>query len=237
VSHDLRTPLAAIMGSSSTIVEHGESLSAETRAELAEGIYEEAERLNRLIANLLDATRLEAGVIAVRREWHSLEELLGVVFNRLAKPLQGRPCTTSIPANLPLVPVDAALVEQLLVNLIENAVRHTPPGTPIEISAAAREGSVLVSVEDRGPGIPPGEEERIFERFQHASSATASRGIGLGLTVCRGIATAHGGRIWAENRPGGGAAFRFTLPLVGSPPALPVEAPLAPAEPPAAGAS
>jgi two-component system sensor histidine kinase KdpD len=126
------------------------------------------------------------------------------------------------------VPVDAVLIEQVFINLLENAVKYTPPGTPIEISATAVDGAVRVDVADRGPGLPPGEELRVFEKFYRVPAATATSGVGLGLTICRGIITAHGGRIWAENRPGGGAVFRFTLPLSGPPQAsVPAEAEVA----------
>jgi two-component system sensor histidine kinase KdpD len=227
VSHDLRTPLASIMGSSSTLLEGGHKLTPETRRELTEAIYDEAERLNRLVANLLDVTRLEAGAVVVRREWQPLEEIVGVVLNRMGRSLDGHPLTTRIPADLPLVPVDAALIEQVLFNLVDNAARHTPTGTPIEVAAEAGGGEVVVSVADTGPGVPAGEEERIFERFQRGPRGKAGGGIGLGLTVSRGVVVAHGGRIRVERRPGGGAVFRFTLPVVGEPPSIPPERPLA----------
>jgi len=119
---------------------------------------------------------------------------------------------------LPLVPIDGVLIEQVFINLLENAVKYTPAGTAIEISATAMDGMVRVEVADRGPGLPAGEETKVFEKFYRVPGATATSGIGLGLTISRGIITAHGGRIWAENRAGGGAAFHFTLPLTGPPP-------------------
>ena len=126
--------------------------------------------------------------------------------------------TTRLPADLPLVSVDDILLEQVFINLLENAAKYTPPGSPIEISATARDGEVTVSVADRGPGIPSGDEQRIFEKFYRASQGDAVGGVGLGLTICRGIIQAHGGRIWAEHRAGGGAVLRFTLPQDGAPP-------------------
>jgi two-component system sensor histidine kinase KdpD len=146
-----------------------------------------------------------------------LEEIVGVALLRVEDRLEGRSVTTKVPASLPLVPVDDLLIEQVLINLLENAMRHTPPGTPIEVTAEARLGEVLVTVADRGPGVPEAEQERIFEKFHRATGGAG--GIGLGLAICRGIVTAHGGRIWVEPRTGGGAAFRFTLPVVGAPPA------------------
>jgi two-component system sensor histidine kinase KdpD len=132
--------------------------------------------------------------------------------------LRDHPVTTSFPRDLPLVAVDEILLEQVFVNLLENAAKHTPPGTPIEVGAEAGAGEVIAYVADRGPGIPPGEEETIFRKFYRGGGGGG--GIGLGLTICRGIVTAHGGKIWAENRPGGGAIFRLSLPVIGTPPEL-----------------
>ena len=126
-----------------------------------------------------------------------------------------------MPAELPLVPMDDVLIEQVLINLLDNALKYTPPGSPIEVTRGRTTGgAVLIEVADRGPGLPPGEERRIFEKFHRADAAPSVRGAGLGLAICRGIVQAHGGRIWAENRPGGGVAFRFTLPLTEAPPIL-----------------
>lgn len=174
--------------------------------------------MTRLIANLLDMIRVESGALEVQKEWQPLEEVVGVALIRLDVRLRDHPVQVHLPRDLPLVPLDAVLIEQVFVNLLENAVKYTPPGTPIEISAVAEGSVVRVEVVDRGPGLPLGEEARVFDKFYRAAGTVAQGGIGLGLTICRGIITAHGGRIWAENRPGGGAAFRFTLPLSGIPP-------------------
>jgi two-component system sensor histidine kinase KdpD len=136
--------------------------------------------------------------------------------------LAGRRVTTDFPPSLPLVPVDEVLLEQVFVNLLENAAKHTPPGTPIDIGAELGDGEVIVRVADRGAGVPAGEAERVFDKFQRVGS-TAGTGVGLGLTICRGIVTAHGGRIWVERRPGGGALFRFTIPIIGTPPTVEAE--------------
>jgi two-component system sensor histidine kinase KdpD len=215
VSHDLKTPLAAITGAASSLIE---DTAGECR-DLAQTIAEEADRLNRLIRNLLDMTRLEAGAVQVRKEWHALEEIVGAALTRLDDRLQGHPVTTDIPADLPLVPLDSVLIEQVLVNLLENALKYTPAGSPFDISASITDHYVTVRVADRGPGIPPGDEERIFDKFYRARP-NGGGGVGLGLTVCRGIVEAHGGKIWAQNRDGGGAAFQFTLPLEGKPPEI-----------------
>ena len=218
VSHDLRTPLATITGAASTLLQPG-SLDESAERELKEAIYEEAERLNRLVTNLLDMTRLESGSLSLTRDWHSLEELAGTALARLERGAQARPIQVSIPAHLPLVPVDGVLIEQVLVNLLDNALKYTPAGSPILVTAAANDGAVTVAVADEGPGLPIGAEERVFEKFYRGGSG--QRGFGLGLPICHAIVTAHGGRIWAENKPPHGAAFRFTLPLgEGAPPAL-----------------
>lgn len=214
VSHDLRTPLAAITGASSSLLEGADSIDADSRRDLVQTIYDEAERLNRLIRNLLDMTRIESGAIQVKKEWNSLEEVIGATLARLDQRLKGREVTTHLPADL-LVPHDSILLEQVFVNLLENAIKYTPADSPIEIAATLENDRVLVKVLDRGPGILPGTEEHIFDKFYRARSSGDSGGVGLGLTVCRGIIEAHGGRIWAQNRPDGGAEFCFTLPLAG----------------------
>jgi two-component system, OmpR family, sensor histidine kinase KdpD len=217
VSHDLRTPLASITGAASSLLEDDAPLDAFTRRELLETIREESDRLGRLVHNLLQMTRLEAGGLTVVKDWHPLEEVVGAALGRLAKQLQGREVTTRIPKDLPLVPIDDVLIEQVLINLLDNAVKHTPDGTQIEVAAWVDGGAVTVEVTDRGPGLATGEEQRVFEKFYRGHPATA-RGAGLGLAICQGFVKAHEGRIWAENRPGGGATFRFTIPLTGSPP-------------------
>jgi two-component system sensor histidine kinase KdpD len=221
LSHDMRTPLGAIQGAASALLSADAAPPGPARRELARTILDESRRMDRLVANLLDMVRLEGGVVEVEREWHVLQDIVGVALLRLAERLGDHPVTVNLPPDLPLLPVDEVLMEQVFVNLLENAAKHTPPGTPIEVGARAAPNAVEIWVADRGPGLPPGQEERIFEKFQRAG-ATAS-GVGLGLTIARGILTAHGGTIRAEQRPGGGAILRFTLPIVGSPPALPAE--------------
>jgi two-component system sensor histidine kinase KdpD len=218
VSHDLRTPLAAITGSADTLLHRGENLDAETRTGLVRSIHEEAERLNRIVRNVLSMTRLESGAIQIRKEWQSLEEVVGVVIDRLAGRLNGHSLDVTLSEDLPLIPFDPLLMEQVLTNLLENALRYTPPGTPIELTARMQGAGVLVELTDRGPGISEGQQERIFDKF--ARGKAPGGGVGLGLSICRVIVEAHGGRIWAENRPGGGAVFRFTLPVEGEPPRL-----------------
>jgi two-component system sensor histidine kinase KdpD len=220
VSHDLRTPLASITGAASTLLESEGRLDAGTRRDLLEALHEEADRLNRLVQNLLEMTRLASGALQLRTEWHSIEEVVGAALGRFGKALAHRTVTVRVPADLPLVPMDDVLIEQVLINLVDNALKYTPPESPIEVSAEDTGAAVLIELADRGPGLPPGEERRIFEKFHRAEVTPPVRGAGLGLAICRGIVQAHGGRIWAENRPGGGVAVRFTLPLKEAPPIL-----------------
>ncbi|MDB5329196.1 MAG: kdpD [Phycisphaerales bacterium] len=225
VSHDLRTPLAAIEGAASSLVETGTALSEDLRRQLAETIYDESERMDRLINNLLDMTRLESGGLRVRKEWQPLQEVIGSALHHLEKRLRGREVKVTIAPDLPLVPIDAISMEQVLANLLDNAVEYTPPGSPIEVRGTRAEGTVTVEISDRGPGLPTGTEQRVFQKFFRAvpdGVDGARRGIGLGLAICRGIVEAHGGVISAENREGGGAKFRFTIPVEGTPP--PVDA-------------
>jgi two-component system sensor histidine kinase KdpD len=217
VSHDLRTPLAAIAGASSTLLDGGQGLDQGSQHELLQSISDEAQSLNQLVGNLLDMTRLEAGALTVRREWHSLEEIVGVVLNRMGQRLDGRPIMTRLPPDLPLVFVDATLLQQVLINLLDNAHRYSPAGTPIEVTASVTGKTLTVEVADHGPGLAPGDEARVFEKFYRSPHQGARSGVGLGLSICKGIVELHGGRMWAENG-NGGAVFSFSLPLEGQPP-------------------
>jgi two-component system sensor histidine kinase KdpD len=228
VSHDLRTPLAIITGALSSLAQGGNILDAAARDDLAQTACDEALRLNRLLGNLLEMTRLEAGAVHLRTEWQPLEEVVGVAVARVAGDESqpgmlpgGRPLSITLPADLPLVPLDSILIEQVLVNLLENAMQHTPPGTPIVLRARPVGAAVEVAVADRGPGLPPGAERHIFEKFYRGGADSGRGNVGLGLAICKGMVEAHGGQIWAENGPQGGAVFRFTLPIVGTLPALP----------------
>jgi two-component system sensor histidine kinase KdpD len=217
VSHDLRTPLGAIEGAASTLLAVGSSLDEATRRELVETVHEESQSLARRVSNLLDMTRLEAGAVRLRQEWQPFDEVLGTALQQLERTLDGREVVTHLPPGLPPLRIDTVLVGQVLVNLLENAVKYSPAGSPLEVAARAEGAEVLISVLDQGPGIAHGEERRIFEKFHRATLDRGAPGVGLGLAICRAIVRAHGGRIWAENRGEGGAAFRLTLPAGDAP--------------------
>jgi K+-sensing histidine kinase KdpD len=220
VSHDLRTPLAAITGAATTL--RDQAVDETTRRELVEAICEEAERMERLVGNLLDMTRLASGAVVARREWIPVDELVGAALSRTEGKLSRHQVRTEIPEAPVLVSVDPILVEQLLVNLLENAARHTPPGTEVLIRAEGGPDGLALEVADRGPGVTPGEEETVFERFHRGGRATG-QGAGLGLAIARAIAEVHGGTLRVSARSGGGASFQLVLPGAGASPAVPAE--------------
>lgn len=220
ISHDLRTPLAAIVGASSSLLEEGDKLSSVAKRELSRDILDSARRTSELLNKVLDMARLQAGAVELDRQWYPLEEIVGGVLTRLREELKQHPVSVRLSPELPWLSLDAVLIEQVLVNLLENAVKYTSAGTPIEIGAMVSDDAVVVEVADSGPGLPTGAEERVFEKFYRARAEDAQNGVGLGLTICRAIVEIHGGRIWAENRAGGGASFKFSLPVIGAPPEI-----------------
>jgi two-component system sensor histidine kinase KdpD len=218
LSHELRTPLATITGVLSSLQQPAQDsaqlpYAQETQRQLVDTALEEAQRLNHLVGNLLDMTRLQAGALRLHREPCDLQDLVGTVLTQLGDRLSQHPVSVSVAPDLPLVPLDFVLVAQVLTNLLDNAAKYTPPGTPVEIGAEGLPEAVTVSVRDRGPGIPEADLERVFDKFQRLAGATGVTGTGLGLPISRGIIEAHGGRISAHPRPGGGLEVRFTLPL------------------------
>lgn len=222
VSHDLKTPLAAIAGASSSLLET-EGLDEPTRRQLLETVAQEAARLNRLLENILQMSRLEAGAAIPNRQWHVLEDIVGSALHRTQQALSGHEIRIALPPDLPLILVDGLLLEQVFVNLLENAARHTPAGTVITFRAAVDGPRLRICLADNGPGFPAGSEERIFEKFYRAASPDAGPGSGLGLAICRAILLAHGGSIAATNQPGGGAEFVVTLPISDNPPQVRVD--------------
>jgi len=212
ISHDLRTPLAVIAGASSALNDPALKLDADARTHLAESIEAKAQEMSELISNVLDLMRFEAGEVRLRRDWQTVDDLVGTALARLDGRFGDRPVAVVVPSELPPVHVDAPLVTQVLVNLLENAIKHTRSGTRISISAGLEGEAVRVVVDDTGPGLPPGDQERLFAKFQRGREESNTGGAGLGLAICRAIVNAHGGHIVAMQRPGGGARFLFTLP-------------------------
>lgn len=219
ISHDLRTPLAAIVGASSSLAED-HALGPDTRRALARDILDSSRRMSELTDKVLDMARLQSGAIVLKREWYPLEEIVGAALAQLKQRLRGHKVGVELPADLPWVSADARMLEQVLLNLIENAVKYSPAGTLILISAVRDGDAISVEVADQGPGLPPGTEERVFEKFYQVQPEHAAAGAGLGLAICRIIVEAHGGTIRAASRPDGGASFVFDLPLAGEPPAI-----------------
>jgi two-component system sensor histidine kinase KdpD len=224
VSHDLRTPLASIIASATSLLQQDVQWTEEERRDFARAIEEEGERLNRLVGNLLDLSRIQAGSLAPQRGWYDLSALVDDVLGRLRAVTSRHRVTTSFGQELPPVFLDYTEIDEVLTNLIENAAKHTPPGSEITIQATRENDSVRVEVADTGPGIPPDALPQLFEPFYRVQrEGQGAKGAGLGLAVAKGLVEAHGGHIWAENREGGGASFMFTLPL-GKPGQAPDEA-------------
>ncbi|MFP5240252.1 MAG: sensor histidine kinase, partial [Acidobacteriota bacterium] len=190
----------------------GETAGPEVRRALEENIAGEASRLERLVENLLRMAALESGAMVPDVRAVPLEEVLGSALARLEPLLAGRRVELNIPRDLPPVPMDAVLMEQVFLNLLENAAKHTPPGTRIDIMAQVRRHEVVIDVRDHGPGLPPGDHERLFERFQRGDRG-GPEGYGLGLAICRAVARAHGGSVTARDNFPSGARFTITLPL------------------------
>lgn len=223
VSHDLKTPLAAIAGASSSLLE-SDTMDEKTKRQLLETVASEADRLNRLLENILQMSKLDAGAATPQKQWHVLEEIVGSALHRTRLELAAHRVRVDIPDQLPLLLLDGLLIEQVFVNLLENAAHYTPSGTEISIKATAERENVRIVVFDNGPGIPTGSQDLIFDKFFRAHpSADGGRGSGLGLAICRAIIKAHGGQISASNRPSGGAEFVFALPIMKNTPQVAIE--------------
>ena len=213
ISHDLRTPLATIMAASHALNDPKMQPDAETRARLARTVESTAQEISELVSNVLDLMSFQFGEVHLNRAAHSVDVLVESALARLEGRLAQHPVEIALPADLPLVDVDAALVTRALVNILENAAKHTPPGTRITISAGLETDAVRLVVDDNGPGLPPGPPEQLFAKFERGRSEADVGGAGLGLAICKAIIEAHGGRVTAAQRPGGGARFTLTLPV------------------------
>ena len=216
ISHDLRTPLAALVGLTDTLALTEPPPTAQ-QLEIVQSVRQSALRMNALVNNLLDMARLEAGSVHLNRQWQPMEEAVGSALAVCAPVLQGRPVRIDLANDLPLLHLDAVLIERVLCNLLENAAKYTAAGTAIDVTARATSDAVVLTVDDHGPGLPRGKEEAIFQKFERGTKESATPGVGLGLAICRAIVAAHGGTITAQTRPGGGARFTVRLPR-GEPP-------------------
>ncbi len=217
ISHELRTPLATILGSASTLLDKEITLPEAAQSELLENIRHGAGRMERVVSNLLDTARLESGAMKIKQDWCDIEDVIGAALKRLEEAVRQRTIDISIAQGMPLANGDCVLLEQVLINLIDNALKYSPADTPIEINATQEDKKIIVSVADYGRGILPAELEHVFEKFYRAADAIKISGTGLGLSICKGIIEAHGGTIWAANRPDGGARISFALPVVKQP--------------------
>lgn len=214
ISHDLRTPLSTVLGASSTLLSYGKAMDSDTRDDLLVSIGEEAERLNRYVGNLLDMTRLEGGALRLRTDWIDVRDVLAAAAERVSRRLGGRALTRDFPTDLTLVQADASLLEQVVVNILENAIAYSPPGAAIEMAAYEDRGNVVISIEDEGRGIPPAELERVFDKFQRLEEPTdRTQGVGLGLSIAKGFIDAMGGRIAAASPIHDGKGTRMLISL------------------------
>lgn len=213
ISHDLRTPLAVMAGASSSLAEADDGLGPDDRKALAQSVFEQSRAISDQVAKVLQMTRLETSSITPDLDWNSLPEIAGAVLARLRERLAAHRVVSDFDGDLPLLRVDATLIDQVFSNLLENAARYTPDGTLVRLRARRNGSEAVVSVEDFGAGLAPEDFERVFAKFHRGSAEGRIAGAGLGLSICRAIVGLHGGRIWAEQLPGGGTAFRFTLRL------------------------
>ncbi len=216
ISHDVRTPLTALYGLADSLAGAVPALP-EAERETVTAIRDQAMHLHGMVTKLLDMARLQAGKVPLRLEWQPIEEVIGASIQVLGEALRANPVSVELAPDLPLVAIDAVLMERVLCNLLENAAKYSPPGAGITISASVADDRLVLSVEDRGSGFPPGSLPRVFDKFERGVPEPQVAGVGLGLAICKAIIAAHGGRIDASNRDGGGASVRVWLPIGGAP--------------------
>jgi two-component system sensor histidine kinase KdpD len=233
ISHDLRTPLTSLVGMTDTLLRDPARLEPAQR-DIARAMREQAQRMHAMVVNLLDMARLQNRDVTLRKEWQSVEELVGAAIAEMRDPLRDHDVSVAALSDLPLVECDGVLIQRVLCNLLENAGKYTPPGSHIHIDAVARDNEILIRVADDGPGIPDGQDKVIFDKFVRGERESATPGAGLGLAVCHAIMQAHQGRIWVErgDPPYAGARFSIALPL-GQAPTIAPEGPQEAAEEPA----
>jgi two-component system sensor histidine kinase KdpD len=213
VSHDLRTPLASIIASTGSLRQRDVRWTQDERDEFIEAIEQQAQRLSRIVGNLLDLSRIEAGALRPEKQLHDVATLIDDVVDRVQEMTRQHQIVVAVDQDLPPVPLDEVQIDQVLSNLLENAAKYAPPGTAIVVSARPEGDELQIEVADRGPGLPPNELDSIFAPFHRVDEGRGAFGLGLGLAVAKGLVEAHGGHIYAANRPDGGARFVFTLPL------------------------
>jgi two-component system sensor histidine kinase KdpD len=213
ISHDLRTPLSSIIGVISSLQDETMEFDQTARKNLLEIGREEADRLHHLIANLLDISRIESGAVKISRQPVDVEDLIGVALEQLGRRTIDRQIKTRLDCEMPLVFVDFGLIVQALVNVLDNAIKYSAIGLPIEVTAYKLEHEVALEVADRGLGIQSSDLPHIFDKFYRVRHTDDVPGTGLGLPICKGFVEANQGHIWAENRPGGGLSIKLTLPV------------------------
>ena len=218
ISHDLRTPLASITGAVTSLLSEESVYSRETKGILLQTIKEEAQRLNHFVANLLDMVRLESGVLKLNKEWCDIQDIVGVALRQIKDVLQGHPLRVTMPSGPPFVKADCGLIEHVMINLLENAAKYSPPDSEISISAHYTNEAMLISISDLSPSIPKAEREHVFSKFYRLHYSKDVSGTGLGLSICKGIVEAHGGKIWVGPSPEYGNRFIFSLPVSEQPP-------------------
>ena len=216
VSHEIRTPLASITGAVTGLLE-GAVISTESRDILLSTIKEEAQRMNRFTSNLLDMTRLESGILKPNVDWCDMQDIIGVAIREVRDILQKHRLQVDIPAGLPLVKADFALIEHVIINLLENAAKYSPPGGEISISVKPRDKELLFSIINAGPTIPVQDRQYVFDKFYRLHASESRAGIGLGLSICKGIIEAHAGKIWVESSEQNRNCFIFSLPIPDQP--------------------